>query len=104
MPTSPEEMRLRDVAIGLQAELTEANYQREKVELANAELRNEIQDLSDRLRMTETAHRASQQLTEKLMNDVSRQNAEITAIHNSRTWRIGSLVLAPVRWMKRSKR
>jgi len=104
MPTSPEEMRLCDVAIGLQAELSEANYQREKVELANAELRNEIQDLSDRLRMTETAHHASQQLTEKLLHDVSVQNEEITAIRQSRTWRIGSLVLAPVRWMKRSKR
>jgi cell division protein FtsL len=97
-------MRLRDVAIGLQAELTEVNYQLEKVELANSELRNEIQDLSDRLRMTETAHRASQQLTEKLLHDVSVQDAEITAIRQSRTWRIGSLVLAPVRWMKRSKR
>ena len=104
MPTSPEEMRLRDVAIGLQAELTEVNYQLEKVELANSELRNEIQDLSDRLRMTETAHRASQQLTEKLLHDVSVQDAEITAIRNSRTWRIGSLVLAPVRWVKSSKR
>ena len=104
MPTSPEEMRLRDIAIGLQAELTEANYQREKVELANAQLRNEIQDLSDRLRMAEMAQRASQQLTEKLLHDVSVQDAEITAIRNSRTWRIGSLVLAPVRWMKRSKR
>jgi len=104
MSTSPEEMHMRDVAIGLQAELSEANYQREKVELANAELRNEIQDLSDRLRMTETAHRASQQLTEKLLHDVSVQVAEITAIRQSRTWRIGSLVLAPVRWMKRSKR
>jgi hypothetical protein len=104
MPTSPEEMRLRDVAIGLRAELAEANFQREKVELANAELRNEIQDLSDRLRMTEAAHRASQQLTEKLLHDVSVQNEEITAIRQSRTWRIGSLVLAPVHWMKRSKR
>ena len=104
MPTSPEEMYLRDVAVGLQAELTEAHHQREKVELANAEMRNEIQDLGDRLRMAETAHRASQQLTEKLLHDVSVQNAEITAIHNSRTWRIGSLVLAPVRWVKSSKR
>ena len=104
MPTSPEEMRLRDVAIGLQAELTEVNYQLEKVELANSELRNEIQDLSDRLRMAEIAHRASQQLTEKLLHDVSVRDAEINAIHNSRTWRIGSLVLAPVRWVKRSKR
>jgi hypothetical protein len=104
MPTSPEEMRLRDIAIGLQAELTEANYQREKVELANAGMRNEIQDLGDRLRMAEAAHRASQQLTEKLLHDVSLQVAEITAIRQSRTWRIGSLVLAPVRWTKRSKR
>jgi phage shock protein A len=52
-------MRLRDVAIGLQAELTEVNYQMEKVELASSELRNEIQDLGDRLRISEVAHRAS---------------------------------------------
>ena len=80
MPTSPEEMRLRDVAIGLQVELTEANYQREKVEFENAELRNQIQDIANRLQ------------------------AEINAIRQSRTWRIGSLVLAPVHWMKRCKR
>ena len=80
MPTSPEEMRLRDVAIGLQVELTEANYQREKVEFENAELRNQIQDIDNHLR------------------------AEINAIRQSRTWRIGSLVLAPVHWMKRCKR
>jgi hypothetical protein len=80
MPTSPEEMRLRDVAIGLQVELTQANYQREKVEFENAELRNQIQDIDNRLR------------------------AEINAIRQSRTWRIGSLVLAPVHWMKRCKR
>jgi hypothetical protein len=104
MIRNPEELRLRDVAIGLQAELTEANYHREKVELANSELRNEIRDLDDRLRMAETAHRASQRLTEKLLHDVSVQVVEITAIRQSRTWRIGSLVLAPVRWMKRSKR
>ncbi|MEI8323373.1 MAG: hypothetical protein WCG49_09720 [Actinomycetes bacterium] len=104
MPTSPEEMRLRDVAIGLQAELTEVNYQLEKVELANSELRNEIQDLGDRLRIAEIAHRVSQQLTEKLLHDVSVRNTEISTIHNSRAWRIGSLVLAPVRWVKRSKR
>jgi len=103
MPTTPEEMRLRDVAIGLQAELVEANFQREKVELVNVQLRKEIQDLDDRLRIAETAHRASQQLTEKLSHDVSVQVVEITAIRQSRTWRIGSLVLAPVRWMKRSK-
>jgi len=104
MPTSPEEMRLRDVAIGLQAELTEVNYQLEKVELANSELRIEIQDLSDRLRMAEMAQLASQQLTEKLLRDVSVRDAEISAIRQSRTWRIGSLVLAPVRWVKVSKR
>ena len=104
MSTSPEEMHMRDVAIGLQAELTEVNYQLEKVELANSELRNEIQDLSDRLRMAEIAHSASRQLTEKLLRDVSVRDAEIRAIRQPRTWRIGSLVLAPVRWIKRSKR
>lgn len=103
MPNSPEEMRLRDVAIGLRAELSEVNHQREKVELANAQFRNEIQDLNDRLRMAENALRASQQLAEKVLHDISLRDAEIAAIRNSRTWRIGSLVLGPVRWVKRSK-
>ena len=104
MPTSPEEMRLRDVAIGLRAELVEANHQREKTELLNAQFRNEIQDLTDRLRVTEKALRASQQLVENVLHDISLRDAEITAIRQSRTWRIGSLVLAPVRLVKRSKR
>jgi hypothetical protein len=104
MIRNSEEMSLRDVAIGLQAELAEANHQREKVELANADLHKEIQDLSDQLRMADTAHRASQQLTERLLHNVSVRDAEINAMRQSRTWRIGSLVLAPVRWLKRSKR
>jgi septal ring factor EnvC (AmiA/AmiB activator) len=103
MPTSPEEMRLRDDAIGLRAELNEANYQRAKAERADAQLRNEIQGLNDRLRMVENALRASQQLAEKVLHDISQRDAEIVAIRKSRTWRIGSLVLAPVRWVKRSK-
>ena len=122
MPITSEEMRLRDVAIGLQAELTEAIYQREKYELANAELRNEIQDLNDRLclreneiqdlndrlRLAEVAHRAlenaSRQATEKLHRIIAMRDAEITAIHQSHTWRIGFFVMAPLRWIKRSKR
>jgi hypothetical protein len=104
MPSSPEEMRLRDIAIGLQAELVEANFQREKVKLANAELLDQVQGLNERLRMAEKASETSLQLMEKLLQDISLQNAEISAIHNSRTWRIGSLMLAPMRWVKRSKR
>ena len=103
MSISPEEMRLRDVAIGLRSELIEANHQREKTELLNAQLRNEIQDLNDRLRMVENALKASQQLAEKVLHDISQRDAEIVAIRKSRTWRIDSLVLAPVRWVKRSK-
>ena len=103
MPTNPEEMRLRDVAIGLRVELDEANHQREKTELQNAQLRNEIQDLNDRLRIAEKALRASQQLAEKVLHDISLRDAEIADIRKSRTWRIGSSVLAPVRWVKRSK-
>jgi hypothetical protein len=101
-------MRLRDVAIGLKAELTEAVYQREKVELANAELRNEIQDLNDRLRLAEVARealeKASQQATKKLLRIIAMRDAEITAIHQSHTWKIGFFVMAPLRWIKRSKR
>ena len=108
MPITSEEMRLRDVAIGLKAELTEAIYQREKYELANAELRNEIQDLNDRLRLAEVAHdalgKASQQATQKLHRTIAMRDAEITAIHQSHTWRIGFFVMAPLRWIKRSKR
>jgi hypothetical protein len=104
MPASPDEMRLRDVAIGLRAELVEANHQREKTEFLNAQLRNEIQDLNDRLRIAENSLGASQRLAEKVLQDISLRDAEIAAIRTSRTWRIGSLVLAPVRWMKRSKR
>jgi hypothetical protein len=103
-----EEMRLRDVAIGLKAELTEAVYQREKVELANAELRNEILDLNNRLRIEQLAQEAlqnaSQQATEKLLRIIAMRDAEITAIHQSHTWKIGFFVMAPLRWIKRSKR
>ena len=83
MPNTTEEMRLRDIAIGLQAELNEAVYQREKIELINAELRLEQQ---------------------KLRDVISMRDVEITAIRQSHTWKIGSLVLTPVRWIKRSKR
>jgi hypothetical protein len=54
--------------------------------------------------MAEKASETSLQLMEKLLQDISLRNTEISAIHKSRTWRIGTLVLAPVRWMKRSKR
>ena len=104
MTNTSEEMRLRDIAIGLQAELNEAVYQREKVELLNAELHNEIQGLRDRLRLEEVAQEASQQATEKLLRVIAERDVEITAIRQSRTWRIGSLVLAPVRWIKRRRR
>jgi hypothetical protein len=100
---SRSEMRLRDVAIGLQAELDEANYQRAKMESANAELLKETQVLNDRLRMAEKASETSLQLMEKLLLDISLRNTEIADIRKSRTWRIGSLVLAPVRLVKRSK-
>ena len=108
MPITSEEMRLRDVAIGLKAELNESIHQWEKVELANAELRNDIQDLNDRLRIAEVAHdaleKASQQASEKLLRIIAMRDAEITAIHQSHTWRIGFFVMAPLRWIKRSKR
>jgi hypothetical protein len=108
MPIASEEMRLRDVAIGLQAELTETIYQREKVELTNAELRNEIQDLNDRIRLGKVAHealeKASLQASEKLLRIIAMRDAEITAIHQSHTWRIRFFVMTPLRWIKRSKR
>jgi hypothetical protein len=94
MVLNAEEMRLRDIAIGSKTELTEALYQRKKADLVIAELRNEIHDLEDR-------HRAEQM---KLLQVIATRDAEITAIRHSHTWKIGSLVLAPLRWIKRSKR
>jgi hypothetical protein len=52
----------------------------------------------------EAAQKASQQATEKLLRIISMRNAEITAIHQSHTWRIGFFMMAPLRWIKRSKR
>jgi hypothetical protein len=69
MCSSFEELRLRDIAIGLKAELNEAHYQLSKSEILNEQLQSEL-----------------------------------ISLQQSRTWRIGSLVLAPVRWIKRSKR
>jgi hypothetical protein len=94
---------LQDTIVGLRAELNEANYQRAKAERADAQLRNEIQNLNDRLRMAEKASETSLQLMEKLLLDISLRNTEIADIRKSHTWRIGSSVLAPVRWVKRSK-
>jgi predicted nucleic acid-binding Zn-ribbon protein len=94
---------LQDTIVGLRAELDETNYQRAKMESATTELLKEIQVLNDRLRMAEKASETSLQLMEKLLQDISQRNTEIASIHKSRTWRIGSLVLAPVRWVKRSK-
>jgi len=125
MSVTPEEMRLRDAAFGSRAEIVEANHQREKVELANAELRNEIveanhqrekvelanaelrneiQDLNERLRIEQVAQETSKQFAEKLLNVIAWRDAEITAIHQSHTWKIGFFVMAPLRWIKRSKR
>lgn len=94
---------LQDTIVGLRAELNEANYQRAKMESANAELLKETQVLNDRLRMAEKASETSLQLMEKLLLDISLRNTEIADIRKSRTWRIGSSVLAPLRWVKRSK-
>ena len=101
MPNTSEEMRLRDTNIGLQAELNESVYQREKVALINSELRLEQIRLQDIIAMRDAELRLEQQ---KLRDVVSMRDVEITAIRQSHTWKIGSLVLAPVRWIRRSKR
>jgi hypothetical protein len=83
MPNSSKEMRLRDVAIGSRSELNEAIYQREKADLVIAELHLE---------------------QSRLQNVITMRDVEIAAIRQSHTWKIGSLVLAPLHWIKRSAR
>ena len=104
MSYNSEEMRLRDIAIGLRAEIDELNFRQEKAALKISHLQIQIQDLSNHQRTTEIALKASQQFSEKLQQDILARDAEIVAIRKSRTWLIGSFVLAPTRWMKRSKR
>ena len=104
MPTTPEEMRLRDVVIGSKAELAEAIYQREKTDLINAKLRHIIAMRDSELAEAIYQREKTDLINAKLRHIIAMRDSEISAIRQSHTWKIGSLVLAPLHWIKRSKR
>ena len=101
MQISPEEMRLRDIAIGLQASLEEANYRLKIAESAKALLIGEIQVLNNRMQIQEDALKVSNTITERLRLEVVLRNEEIIAIRHSSTWRVGDALVRPLRWVKR---
>jgi hypothetical protein len=63
MVDTPEEMRLGDIAIGLQAEIDESNFRQEKAALMILQLQIQIQELHSHQRTTETALKVSQQFS-----------------------------------------
>jgi len=91
MPNDSEELRLRDAVIGLRAEISEANFQRNK---AAAEHEARVNAL-EALRIKD------QEVIARLAEDIAAQDAELVAVRQSRTWRVGRWVLAPSRWLKR---
>jgi hypothetical protein len=89
MSDSSAELRLRETILELRAALAEANSRRQLVETANP--REEII-------ATEKEHRAELKVLSSQIEDLEK---ELRVIKQTRTWRIGRMVLAPVRLLRR---
>lgn len=99
-----EEMRLRDEVIGLRAELVDANYQRQKAVSEDAALRNKLSAAEEQLRAATQAQNEASRSIYDLQNWLTATKKELTAVRQSRTWRVGRFILAPTRWVKRESR
>ncbi|MDM4762953.1 hypothetical protein QT381_08030 [Galbitalea sp. SE-J8] len=82
-----ERLRHRDHVIGLQAELVTAQNERAAAEQRSSQLAAEVRRLRGAVK---DARRAA-----------SAARAELRALRSSRTWRVGRLVLAPLRLGRR---
>ena len=91
---------LRDEIVGLQAELTEAQFQRSKAEAANDDLRDKVATLENRLDAAEVAHNE----VFRLQSRVANLEAELTTLKDSTTWRVGKFIMSPAQWLKRRSR
>ena len=89
MSDSSAELRLRKTILELRAALAEANSRRQLAETANP--REEVI-------AAEKEHREKLKI---LKVHVDKLEKELRTIKQTRTWRIGRMVLAPVRLMKR---
>lgn len=89
MSDSSAELRLRETILELRAALAEANSRRQLAETANP--REEVIAV-------EKEHRKELKI---LSDHVDELEKELRTIKQTRTWRIGRTVLAPVRLMRR---
>ena len=89
MSDSSAELRLRETILELRAALAEANSRRQLAETANP--REEVI-------AAEKEHREELKI---LKVHIDKLEKELRTIKQTRTWRIGRIVLAPVRLMKR---
>ena len=89
MSDSSAELRLRETILELRAALAEANSRRQLAETANP--REEVI-------AAEKEHREELKI---LKVHIDKLEKELRTIKQTRTWRIGRMVLTPVRLMKR---
>ncbi len=104
MNNPSEILELRDTVEGLRAELTEARRRRDQAEAtlssvhsAHAKVEAELADALARLVRTE----AELMRLARFEADFQMTKAEISVIHASQTWKIGRLVMSPIRLIRR---
>lgn len=107
MSVGDETLRLRDEVIGTRVQLEESLHRLSQAETARAEAVRSLDD--ERAAHMDTLAKMQQVERERdailhIRGDVARLQREIHEIHRSRTWRIGRIVLLPVRILRRMKR
>lgn len=107
MSVGDETLRLRDEVIGTRVQLEESLHRLSQAETARAEAVRSLDD--ERAAHMDTLAQMQQVERERdailhIRGDVARLQREIHEIHRSRTWRIGRIVLLPVRILRRMKR
>lgn len=103
-----EDLALRDYALGMLAELGEARAQLLSNEAQIAQLRSEVEGLTDKLRDEMTrAYEAELQLgkvTGQLAQEMTRAHgaeSQLVAVHASFTWKLGRFFMIPIRLLRR---
>lgn len=106
-----EEIRgLRDEVVGLRARLDESEYRRKKSEQTKDELiqdldneRSAHQETSVLLKQMERERNSILHLKEdnaRLRQELAGLRQELSQLYRSRTWRIGRVVLSPIRFLR----
>lgn len=92
---------LRDEVVGLQAELAEARFQRNKAKAAIDDLHAEMTSLDGRLASANAALDEALRVHEVLRSEMLRLEADLIAVRQSKTWRVGKVVMGPFQLLKR---